>query len=213
MRLQGKITRWDDEKGFGFISWHGDGSSVFVHIKAFSRTSRRPEVGDIVSYEVTKGKDGKSRAEKVRFSNQSQPKRQSAGRRQNGSLPVLFTVLFVCFLLVAAYFNRISWLVVVLYFAASLITFFTYGWDKSSARLGNWRTPEYNLHLMGLVGGWPGALAAQRLLRHKSSKQEFLSVFWVTVFLNVAAVGFLVWSGDTGFINQLIDEVWQNAAY
>jgi len=65
---------------------------------------------------------------------------------------------------------------------------------------------------MGLVGGWPGALAAQRLLRHKSSKQEFLSVFWVTVFLNVVAVGYLVWSGDAGFINQLIDAFWQNAA-
>ena len=30
MRLQGRITRWDDERGFGFVSWHGDGSAVFV---------------------------------------------------------------------------------------------------------------------------------------------------------------------------------------
>jgi uncharacterized membrane protein YsdA (DUF1294 family)/cold shock CspA family protein len=209
MRLQGKITRWDDEKGFGFISWHGDGSSTFVHIKAFDRTSRRPKVGDIVSYAIAKGTNGKSRAEKVRFSDQ--PKRHSSGRRQNGPLPVMFAILFVCFLFLSASFNRISWMVVVAYFAASLVTFVAYAWDKSSARLGYWRTTEASLHLMGLVGGWPGALAGQRLLRHKSSKQEFLSAFWITVFLNVAAVSYLAWSGDAGSTNQLIDGLWRNA--
>jgi uncharacterized membrane protein YsdA (DUF1294 family) len=60
---------------------------------------------------------------------------------------------------------------------------------------------------MGLVGGWPGGLAAQRLLRHKSSKQEFLFAFWVTVFLNVTAIGYLVWNGDAGFINQVINRL------
>jgi uncharacterized membrane protein YsdA (DUF1294 family) len=42
-----------------------------------------------------------------------------------------------------------------------------------------------------VVGGWPGALAAQRLLRHKSSKQEFQTVFWVTVVVNCGALGWL----------------------
>jgi uncharacterized membrane protein YsdA (DUF1294 family)/cold shock CspA family protein len=209
MRLQGKITRWDDEKGFGFISGYGDGNSVFVHIKAFSRRSPRPEVGDIVSYEMAKGKNGKSRAEKVRFSAKTTLKKQSIGNRGSSSFPVLFTAVFVCFLFVVVYFNRVSWMVLAAYFAASLVTFFAYGWDKSAARLGRWRTAESSLHFMALVGGWPGALAAQRLLRHKSSKQEFLVVFWITVFLNVAAVGYLVWNGDATFIQRLIDGVWQ----
>lgn len=209
MRLQGRITRWDDEKGFGFISWHGDESLVFVHIKAFTLKSRRPIVGDIVTYEIAKDKNGKSRAEQVRFSGQAVPKKQSNRRSSNTTFRLLFISLFVCLIIISASFNRISWLIVVTYAIASFITFVAYAWDKSSARLGRWRTAESNLHLMGLVGGWPGALIAQQLLRHKSSKQEFLTVFWGTVFLNVGAMVYLVWMGDASLINQFINEIWQ----
>ena len=48
------------------------------------------------------------------------------------------------------------------------------------------------LHLLGIIGGWPGALLAQRLLRHKNSKQSFQVVFWITVLLNCAGVFWLL---------------------
>jgi len=84
MRSKGKITSWNDEKGFGFITPSSGGNRIFVHIKAFS---------------------------------------------------------------------------------------------KSAARKGAWRTQESTLHLLSLVGGWPGALVAQQKLRHKSKKQSFRFVF------------------------------------
>jgi len=195
MRSQGKITHWDDEKGYGFITPQDDGTAVFVHISAFTRTARRPQTGDPVSYETTQGKDGKPQAEQVRFSDQSVVKSLCSAPA------VLFTVLFICFLLVSVWFNRLSWLALVAYGAASVITFIAYAWDKSAAQRGKWRTAESTLHLMSLVGGWPGALAAQRLLRHKSSKQKFLVVYWLTVLLNVAAIGYLVWHGDFSLID------------
>ena len=43
------------------------------------------------------------------------------------------------------------------------------------------------IHFFSLAGGWPGALLAQQLLRHKTSKPSFVGVFWITVALNVAA--------------------------
>ncbi|EGQ7696847.1 DUF1294 domain-containing protein [Vibrio vulnificus] len=57
------------------------------------------------------------------------------------------------------------------------------------AKDGRWRTPESTLHLLSLLGGWPGALLAQFLLRHKSKKQPFKFILWLTITLNIA--GFL----------------------
>ena len=73
---------------------------------------------------------------------------------------------------------------------ASGIAFVAYAADKAAAAARRWRTPESTLHLLSLIGGWPGALLAQQLLRHKTAKREFRLVFWATVLLNVA--GFVV---------------------
>lgn len=197
MRSQGKITRWDDERGFGFISSPGGGNSVFVHVKAFSSKSRRPEVGDVVSYELAKDKRGRPRGEKACFADQSKTKSHATHQRLDNPAPVILASILMGIVLIAAYVGRIFLPVVVVYFAMSLLTFLTYAWDKSSAQRGNWRTPESTLHLMALVSGWPGALAAQRLLHHKSRKKEFQLMFWATVFLNVTGICFIAWLGSS----------------
>ena len=71
------------------------------------------------------------------------------------------------------------------YLALSLGCFVAYAIDKSAARKGNWRTPESTLLLLGLAGGWPGAVLAQQWLRHKSSKTSFQWKFYLTVVLNL----------------------------
>ena len=59
------------------------------------------------------------------------------------------------------------------------ITYLAYGWDKQQAREKQWRMPEAKLHIMELIGGWPGAFLAQRRLRHKCSKVSYQVVFWL----------------------------------
>ena len=68
----------------------------------------------------------------------------------------------------------------------SLITFAVYYLDKRAARLGRPRTPEATLHVLELLGGWPGALLAQRLIRHKNAKVGYQVVFWLIVAMHVA---------------------------
>ncbi len=86
-------------------------------------------------------------------------------------------------------------LLLLAYVAMSVIAYVAYARDKSAARVGGRRTPEKTLHLMALLGGWPGALLAQRRLRHKSSKPSFLAAFWLTVAINLAALAWLLANG------------------
>jgi uncharacterized membrane protein YsdA (DUF1294 family) len=82
------------------------------------------------------------------------------------------------------------------YLIASLLTFVAYGIDKGAAIGGLWRIPEAFLHLLGFAGGWPGALVAQRLFRHKTRKTSFQVTFWMVAALNVATA---FWLFSTGF--------------
>lgn len=65
--------------------------------------------------------------------------------------------------------------------AASLFTFLAYWHDKRLAQGDGWRTPEATLHLLELLGGWPGAFLAQRRLRHKTIKGSYQFVYWLIV--------------------------------
>lgn len=83
------------------------------------------------------------------------------------------------------------------YVLVSGITFCAYAWDKWRATRQGRRVPESTLHLLELVGGWPGALVAMRALRHKSAKRSFKLVTYAIALAHVVAwvvlVGWL-WS-------------------
>lgn len=79
----------------------------------------------------------------------------------------------------------------------SFVCLLAYAFDKSAAVAGRWRSSERSLLLLRLLGGWPGGLIAQQLLRHKSSKASFRAAFWGTVIVNVGVfVGYylVLWS-------------------
>ncbi len=69
MRFQGKITSWNDSKGFGFITLNGTDKQVFVHISAFSKGSPRPKGGELVNYETVDNHPKGPQASNVTFVN------------------------------------------------------------------------------------------------------------------------------------------------
>ena len=76
----------------------------------------------------------------------------------------------------------------------SLACFITYGFDKRQANNGGRRVPERTLHMMGFLGGWPGALVGRRRFRHKTRKVSFRVVFWLVVGLHICVVTVVVYA-------------------
>jgi uncharacterized membrane protein YsdA (DUF1294 family)/cold shock CspA family protein len=187
MRTKGKITAWNDDKGFGFITPNTGGKQIFIHVKAFGNRNRRPEINQLVTYALSTDVKGRPCAIKATLAGDRLPEK---AKRSNDSLSVIVAAFFLVIVSVSVLTARIPPLVLALYIGASLLTFIMYAVDKSAARNGAWRTQESTLHVLSLAGGWPGALVAQQKLRHKSKKQSFRSVFLLTVLLNC---GVFVW--------------------
>lgn len=108
-------------------------------------------------------------------------------------MPYLPLVLFALIYLFASVAWGMSHLVGAAYLVTSLTCFVAYTMDKSAARASGWRTPEATLLLLGLLGGWPGAVLAQQFLRHKTSKPSFQWKFQCTVAVNLGMFAWLAW--------------------
>jgi len=195
VRSEGTLKVWHDDRGFGFIQPSQGGADVFIHIKAFPAGAGRPQVGQRLFYAVEAGPQGKPRAANVVLPRAARPASRGAATGPQARAPwgattlVVLPAFFIVFLVVAALWRPPAW-VAGLYLVASVVSFLAYAVDKSAARGGGRRTPEGTLHGLALLGGWPGALLAQQVLRHKSSKASFRQAFWATVGLNV--LGFVL---------------------
>ena len=218
MKRQGQLVRWESERGFGFIRSPDISADVFVHLRDFVDRSVAPQVGMALRFEEIHvgGKGPRAVAVEavgatLRRAADPQPPRPAAARRnraaaqeparrrERASAPssaLPFLVLAIGYAMLLGYgisVSRIPAIAMGVLLLLSLLTFFIYGFDKHAAETGRWRVQESNLHLLALIGGWPGAWCAQRLFRHKVRKASFMTVYWATVLVHIAAVG--AWVG------------------
>ena len=226
MHTQGRIRRWDADKGFGFIQG-AHSSNVFFHIRDY-RGSTPPAEGMRVEYEEIQVGGKGPRAMDVRpqtapaaapmpergqRSAASQPRASGPRRPQpaaqprshprqrddapaGASLAMALMLGWLALLAWGAWAQRLPVWLLGAMAALNLVTFLSYALDKSAAQRGGWRTSEKQLHLLALLGGWPAAWWAQQWLRHKSRKQEFRTVYWATVLLHCAGLATLVLRPD-----------------
>lgn len=122
---------------------------------------------------------------------QGRLKRWSSGRSEI-SIAIPFAALVGVLLLGLLTNPVLVALLLAVYIIMSLLTYLAYAADKAAARSGAFRTQESALHLLELFGGWPGALLAQRSLRHKTRKRSFQFAFWGCVVLNLLAVAYVL---------------------
>lgn len=203
MAVQGRLTDWNDERGFGYITPLEGGPTVFAHISEFPRSQRRPYATDLVTFDTAVDDRGRTRAVKIRFLSSARTRGQGAramptSTGSTGALASLGVAFIVILTLITA-LGGASWLLPGAYVLMSVVTFMAYGIDKYAAERGTWRTSEATLLGMGLMCGWPGGLLAQEVFRHKTRKQPFRAVFWSTVILNsVAALALVAWTQSAG---------------
>lgn len=191
MRTKGKIVSWNNEQAYGFIAPinsktvnnKASGSHVFIHKSAFLNKKRTPTVSDIVTFTLSKDKQGRPCATDATFSGE---KLVIKTKHLSERLPVYLSGVFILGLLLAYLQFLIPTWIFVLYAISSVISVVMYIIDKSKAKRGEQRIPEITLHLLAMIGGWPGAAIAQQSLKHKNRKKSFRAGFWLTVLFNLA---------------------------
>ena len=177
-RRAGRIVDWNDERGFGFIE--ADGMRRFFHISDVERVGLRPVLGMRVRFVPAVSRD-KPAAVEVQLEPGGRPMpvqaTQPAARPAKGlDGRLLAAGLFAAGIAAGTVFGRLPVEVAAFYFGMGLVSLVAYWRDKRAAEREGWRTPEATLHGIDLCCGIVGGLVAQRLLRHKTRKQEFVVV-------------------------------------
>lgn len=199
MRQQGTISTWKDESGFGFITPDEGGRQVFFHVSTFSNKRSRPCVNDRVTFDLRVDAKGRPNAQNVSYINSGSKTTAPTApldtpfETGHSKSAVLFAAIFLLILGVVVLMGNLSIAVLGFYLVLSVITFFLYERDKYAARQRQWRTQESTLHLCSLMGGWPGALIAQKMFHHKHKKQSFQVMSWFTVLLNLVLLLFMMY--------------------
>jgi cold shock CspA family protein len=118
MRDQGRLTNWNDDKGFGFVTPDQGGLRAFVHIRAFSYRMRRPRDGDVITYQLTWDNQGRPRAENVLFREQPGGKTNVEAKPHGVLAASLFATSFMAAIVTLAAFGKLHWLVPLVWPAA-----------------------------------------------------------------------------------------------
>lgn len=189
---RGRILQWDAAKGLGFIAPDQGGSRLLLRRADLAGRLRftAPRLGEAVRFQRAPAGPGRERAVQVhpvqaRVAATATP---AATPRQLASTRLLVIPLFALVLGGIHLAWPLPRPVPLLYSALSMALFMVYGIDKWSAKRGAGRVPELTLHLLALLGGWPGALLGQQVFSHKISKPAFLRWTWAMVCFNLLAL-------------------------
>lgn len=197
-RLDGRISVWETERGFGWVEF--EGGSLFAHISEFPK-GFIPRKGDEVTFEP--GLDPKSRP----CVTSVVAKRKDVGTSVRACLKLLP-------LLILPFWANLKlpvavWMVPTAVLPMSIAAWMMYRDDKKRAATGRWRVTETELHGLEFFGGWPGAFLAQRKFHHKTRKLSYQMIFWSIVFLYQLAsldkvLDHLLWNEMDAFLKEWI---------
>lgn len=196
-RIDGSISGWETERGFGWIKH--EGGSLFAHISDFPK-GFIPKEGDKVTF--TEGLDPKGRLS----AKELKPERRNIR-------PLVMACVKLLPLLVLPFLANLKlpvavWMLPAAMFPTSVAAWIMYRVDKKRAEQKHWRVTETELHGLELFGGWPGAFLAQQTYRHKTRKLGYQAIFWCIVFLHQLValdmvLDHLLWKEFVKFLHEM----------
>ncbi len=184
MKRTGRVSHWDDKKGFGFIRDKKSSEDVFFHISVVTNEFARPKTGNRVIYTSETDTKGKQKATSVDLKKFTFYKRHSFQA-------FVFALFYLALIFILVLNKKLPELVLALYIVVSTVTFFYYYYDKRAATKESSRVPEFTLHTLTFLFGWPGANFAQQLFRHKTKKKKFRIFYYLAVVANIGLVACL----------------------
>lgn len=209
-REKGILEDWHDKRGFGFIR-RPAGGKLYVHMKSIGKSTERPKAGDILSYEVGTGANGRPAAIEVTIIRPLQSKtagiasgkglervaaqtvrREPKPGMQHISIRTAAAATLIVLLGNNIVLGRFPVWVGLLYIIGGIASWMFYQADKRAAERREWRAPERRLHLADLTFGIIGGLLAQHVLRHKTYKPGFVMVTALITALHVLTLGLIM---------------------
>lgn len=178
MAISGVVSEWNDQKGYGFISVNDEPIKIVFHIGDLSGHSVRPKVQEKVTFTLAKDGRGNLRATDVH-------------RPITFGFPFALVIWFITMFVASLYLLHYPTFMISYLLLISGTAYSLYALDKVVSNHSRWQIPESLFHLTSILGGWPGAVLAQSLLRHKPISPSFNACFWLSVLLSLTLY---VWS-------------------
>jgi uncharacterized membrane protein YsdA (DUF1294 family)/cold shock CspA family protein len=207
---EGIIKSWEVDEGVGLIQPSGGGKDIVIQFSDLKNSHYQPKQGDTICFKVIAEEDGKIKAydafiyapEKSQLQPRNKPviKKKLHKSKPKGnqfwafckyfiaSLPFIFSVdLIIQKMIILPFF---------VYAIMSLLTFFVYAIDETKAHKRKWRTPDNIFHWLAFLGGWPGALITQHVIRHKNRERSFQLILWLIVIVHLFVWMDIVFNGS-----------------
>lgn len=111
IRQQGKVIKWFDDKGYGFLSPDDGNEQIFSHISAFPKLEKRPVIGEVVTFQVVKDDRKGFQAKNVLYPNRATSisvRRKSKKTKKQINYSLVFLVIAITLLGCLACFKYLS---------------------------------------------------------------------------------------------------------
>jgi len=191
MSIQGTIARWDQNKGYGYISVENQDTQIRFHISDLANTSQIPSVSEPVIFRLGADSNGMMRAIEIK-------------RPVVFNFSLAIAIWFCSALVGSVVLLDFPVVACLFYFAVSTVTYTVYAFDKHAKMTGTWRIPEMSFHVLNLLGGWIGALFAQALMHHKYHDIGFKFLFWTTLVVNILLYCWMITDEGAMLLQQVI---------